>query len=386
MSLRILFFLFLITGTSHAQLLTSYKEYRFVNDYNLAMTVYKNPGTQKPAGNTGIAGKPTSSSINNFDSVYLEPLNFADNNQVWIVEFTPATCSTVGGYYTIRSKSTGEYLTVLGYEETVTASNLRQSGYRVVLTPLKTKGVEDISSTQKWKFANLQDIFNENGYYKSIYPAPFMGRTELVSLKNFVYSGLCQMSTFSFDLVFQHRSPDLKIRTQLLSGGYPISYDNSRFRIIPNNPVSFVTLKNISLFRCPKVLLKGDREFGGRIVIDLRIELTLNAQRNAIMMSVKFRAEEPKGDYTTTELSWTEKVYEAPLGTKIKSIVSNPVWHNQVSHSLNEESFNLYPGEFLRYCEVIGDTMGDDVSTDDNCNDDTRIGNFVFNKVAVIFE
>ena len=382
---RMVLMLLLFSGSVQAQLFSNYKEYRFVNDYNLALSVYKNPGLQKPSGTTGIAGKASSATVNNLDSVYLQPLNFADNNQVWLVEYSPGICNTTG-YYTIRSKATGEYLTVIGYEETVTAATLRQVGYRVVLTPLKRKGPDDISSTQKWKFANLQDIFNENGYYKSTYPAPFMGRTEAISLKNFVYSELCQVSTFSFDLTYQHRSSNIGIRTQLLSGGYPISFDNSRFRVMPNNPVSFVTLKNISLFRCPKVLLRGDREFGGRINIDLRIELSLNAQRNAIMMTVKFRAEEPKGDYTTTELSWTEKVYDAPLGSKIKSIVSNPVWHNNFAHNLNEESFNLMPGEFIKYCEVIGDTMGDDISTDDNCNDDTRIGNFVFNKVAVIFE
>ena len=207
----------------------------------------------------------------------------------------------------------------------------------------------------------------------------------MVSLKNHVYD-FCNLSTFSFDLTYKQLGTNVGITTQLLSSALPPSYDNSKFKIIPNNPVTFVTLKNVPAFRCPKVVLRGDREFDGRINMDLKIELELNAQRNAIMLRVKFRAEEPKGDFTTTELSWAEKVYDAPSGMKIKSIVSNPVWHQAVSHNLNEQSFIQMPSEFLRYCEVVGDTMGDDISTDDNCNDDTRIGNFVFNKVAVIFE
>jgi hypothetical protein len=383
MNMNLLFLLLLISGISHAQLYENYKEYRFVNDYNMALTVYKNPGASQKPGVPGIADKPAS--VNNFDSVYLQPLNYADNKQVWLVEFKPGLCNTTG-YYTIRNKATGEYLSVLGYEETITTATMKQTGYRLVMTPLKRKGPDDIISNQKWRFANLEDIFNQNGYYRSAYPAIFKGRTEMVSLKNFVYPELCQVSTFSFDITYKHLSNNVGIQTQLLSGGYPISYDNSRFRIIPNIPVSFVTLKNIGIFRCPKVLLRGDREFGGRISMDLKIELELNAQRNAIYLVVKFRAEEPKGDYTTTELSWSEKVYDAPAGIKIKSIVSYPVWHNNFGYSLNEESFNQMPSEFLRFCEVVGDTMGDDVSTDDNCNDDTRIGNFIFNKVAVIFE
>ena len=383
MSFRFLLLLLLVTGSASAQLFNSVKEYRFVNDYNLALTTYDKPDAKSKTDDKVIPGRP-SMRLLDVDSVCLAPINFSDNKQVWIVEFVPGICNSTG-YYTVRNKAKGNYLTVLGYEETVTLSTLRQAGNRIVLTPLKRKGANDINSSQKWRFANLQDLFAVNGYFTPNYPAPFMGRTEIVSLKNHVYD-LCNISTFSFDLTYKQLGTNVGITTQLLSSALPPSYDNSKFKIIPNNPVSFVTLKNVPVFRCPKVVLRGDREFDGRINMDLRIELELNAQRNAIMLRVKFRAEEPKGDFTTTELSWAEKVYDAPSGMKIKSIVSNPLWHQAVSHNLNEQSFIQMPSEFLRYCEVVGDTMGDDISTDDNCNDDTRIGNFVFNKVAVIFE
>ena len=363
MIIRLFLLLLSLQGIAHAQLFSGIKEYRFVNDYNLALTAVKNSTTAP---------------------VSLQPLNYTDNNQVWVVEYNPSLCSTTG-YYTVRSKGTGEYLTVLGYNESINSSNLRQTGYQIALTSLRKKGADDIATNQKWRFGNLDGIFALNGYFKSIYQAPFQGRTELVSLKNYVLD-FCKVSSFSFDLTYKHNGSNLGIQTQLISGGVAPSFDNAKFKIIPNNPVTLVTIKDITLFRCPQVLLSGDREFGGQVAMNLSMSLELNPQRTAILMKVDFKAEEPKGDRSATRIFWTEKIYEAPLGVKIKSIVSNPSWALDFASNLTEQSFNQTPCEFLRYCEVIGDTLGDDISNDTNCNDDCRIGNFIFNKVAVIFD
>jgi hypothetical protein len=102
---------------------------------------------------------------------------------------------------------------------------------------------------------------------------------------------------------------------------------------------------------------------------------------------VSFKAEETKPDFSTTRLTWSRVVYNAPPGTRIKQIMGNLVWLYRLSTNINDESFKVnYPSDFLYSCEVIGDTLGDDISTDDNCNDDTRLGAFKFNRVAVIFE
>jgi len=157
MSFRFLLLLLLVTGSASAQLFNSVKEYRFVNDYNLALTSYDKPDAKSKTDDNVIPGRP-SMRLLNVDSVCLAPLNFSDNNQVWLVEFVPGICNTTG-YYTVRNKAKGNYLTVLGYEETVTLSTLRQTGNRVVLTPLKRKGANDISSSQKMAFCQPAGSF-----------------------------------------------------------------------------------------------------------------------------------------------------------------------------------------------------------------------------------
>lgn len=383
MAIRILIMMLLSSACCSAQLFQSVKEYLFVNDYNMALTAYEKPDAKSKTNDKVIIGKPSMSVLQQ-DSVCLAPLNFSDDKQVWIVQYETGSCNN-NWFYTIRNKATGRYLSVHGQQEVYSANrNLSEIG--LVLGPLRKKGSFDIVNEQKWRFGNLDGLFHANGYYNALHYAPFMGRTEMVSIRNYQYKENCYVSSSSYDIYYQHNGSKLGIIEQLFSSGIPPSSDKSKFRVIPNRPVTFITLKNIKEFRCPKVVLKGDREFGGKIVMDLRIELILNPQRNVIYMKVKFRAEEGKGDFSITELNWTEKVYEAPLGTKIKSIVSNPLWHNQFTFNMTEETFNQMPSEFLKFCEVVGDTMGDDISTDDDCNDDTRIGNFVFNKVAVIFE
>lgn len=388
MNFRFFLLLLLFAINSQAQLFINYKEYHFVNDYNLALTGRKVPDGEDIKKANGLISPSTKEVLlkeNVTDAVYLEPLNYANPAQVWIVEYFSSVCNNTF-YHTIKNKQTGEYLTVVGYDAANTnMSNLRQTGYKLLLKPLKRNGPDDISSNQKWRFSNLDETFTSNGYYRSMYPTPYVGRTSAVSMKNFLFE-FCKLSTFSFDVTYKQGGKSVGIQTQMADNTLTLSYDNAKFNIIPANPVTLITLKNITNFRCPTQLLRGDREFGGQVNMRLKLELELNSTRTAINLKVFFRAEEPKGDYSTTELSWSEKVYDAPYGVKIKSIISYSTWDYAFSHHLNYNSFTTLNCEFIRFCDVIGDTLGDDISTDNNCGDDTRVGNFVFNKVAVIFE
>ncbi len=381
MPFRLLIFLLLCNTGIAAQFYNNYKEYRFVNDFNLALTALKMP--DKPLKSPGTTGKVTGAAPDG-DSVLMTPLNYTDNYQVWIVEFKPGICNSTG-YYTIRNKATGTYLTVYGHEDGVNAGNLRQTGYRAILLPLKRKGSDDIVSSQKWRMSNLDNIYLKNGNYQSVYANAFSGQTEYISLKNYEYE-MCSLSSFSFDLTHNHRSIITGIQTQLISGVTPMNSDKSRFRIIPNNPVVLVTPRNITGARCPTVLLRGDRDFNGKVALNVKIDLELNPARTAILMKVYFKAEEPRPDHSATEISFTETIYEAPLGLRIRSIVSDTKYYVNTGSNINEETFIKMPNEFLRYCEVVGDTMGDDISNDNNCDNDTRIGPFYFNKLALIFE
>lgn len=377
----------LLGGHCWSQLLTNYREFLFVNDNNLALAAYQVPGAKQPVKNNNEAMPPDKGmTIPQYgtDSVYLEPLCFSDNSQVWIVEEKPGLCSGTG-YRTIRNKATGKYLTVLGYDEKdVNLNNLRQTGYRLVLQELRPKGT-DIISNQKWRFANQDDAFADNGMQNSVYREIFPGRTQYMCLKNF-YIDNCNVSSFSFDPVYEWSGNKMSVIPQLLTGGYSANYQRGKFRVIPARPVSFIRLKDITNFRCPTQLLSGDRDFNGNIAMELHARLELSPDRTRIIFSCSFKAREPRPDYTSTEISWQETVYSAPPGGKIRSIVSRTDFDHLFSANLNKGSFDVIQCEMLRYCEVVGDTMGDDISKDNNCEDDTRLGNFIFNPLAVILE
>lgn len=416
-----------------SQYFYDYKEYLFVNDYNLALSAFPKPPSKgnSVSPNTNVAAAPAnpfgggakmpgtnanipvgSSQINRADlqaamkpdSVFLAPLNFSDDNQIWIVESNAGLCSNAY-FWTIRNKGTGKYLTTQSNcKLNIPAINFssctdgRSPIFSLVLqdkyfSPNGCFQDQCMDRFQKWRFAPIEEkMFNRfNNGFERPYPANIVaGRTEFISLKQFeITDGYsCKVSEGHREVMYFPNRTQLYLadRMMLLNSENVISL-NSKFRIIPNRPVTLVNLIDYPWFICPTELLKGDRDFSGPPLMEIKCELTLNERRDMIIFNVTFKAEETKPDFSSTRLKWSHPVYFAPPGAKIKQIIGNVVWHNQTRTNINDESFKLlYFSDFIKSCEIIGDTFGDDISTDNNCNDDTRLGNFKFNKVAVIFE
>ncbi|MBK9380697.1 MAG: hypothetical protein IPN39_05165 [Chitinophagaceae bacterium] len=73
--ISILLLLLLVSGSASAQLFNSVKEYRFVNDYNLALTSYDKPDAKSKTDDNVIPGRP-SMRLLNVDSVCPAPFKF----------------------------------------------------------------------------------------------------------------------------------------------------------------------------------------------------------------------------------------------------------------------------------------------------------------------
>lgn len=195
---------------------------------------------------------------------------------------------------------------------------------------------------------------------------------------------------------------------------------------------------------CPNRLERGDREFGGngpRIKCEVKIRLANNGTE--LWADISFNAQETKPDNSTTSGQWSKKVYDAPYGKKITKIVSDQASRTAfvsppggaqflvpgtdvagtlnalfaggmiskgvftafgiptpgqmesaivaklVSSYTNGNTVIVVPpldGALVKFFHIVGDTGGDDISNDDNCNDDTRIEKIEFFPMKVIME
>lgn len=188
---------------------------------------------------------------------------------------------------------------------------------------------------------------------------------------------------------------------------------------------------------CPTRVERGDREFAGhgpRIKSEVKIRLANNGTE--IWADISFWAQETEGDMSTTSGNWSKKVYDAPYGKKITKIISdqasrtafvsppagsqilipgsdmnvgmNAIFEGitipesvRIAHGIPAiaEAYKLIgsynkgntvirtpavEGTLVKFFHIVGDTGGDDISTDDNCNDDTRIEKIEFFPVRVM--
>lgn len=213
-------------------------------------------------------------------------------------------------------------------------------------------------------------------------------------------------------------------------------------RTVVNALETKIDLEPITETLCPKNLERGDREFDGHgPKIKCEVKLRLANSGTELWADISFWAQETTPDYSTATGKWSRKVYDAPYGKKILQIksdqasrtafVSPPagaqflVPGSDISGTLNtlfeggmvskgvltafgiptpgqmESSIvaklistytngntviKLPPleGALVQYFHIVGDTGGDDISNDDNCNDDTRIQKIEFFPVRVI--
>jgi hypothetical protein len=82
-----------------------------------------------------------------------------------------------------------------------------------------------------------------------------------------------------------------------------------------------VRLNDITEKLVPSRVLKGDREFDGNGPrITSSVTLAVSPDKRSIVAKIRFKAEETKSDWSTTEAEWERKVYDAPAGRMIASI------------------------------------------------------------------
>jgi hypothetical protein len=141
---------------------------------------------------------------------------------------------------------------------------------------------------------------------------------------------------------------------------------------------------------CPKKLLGGDREFGGHgPEVWAWVKITVVNKIN-IVAEVYMHARETVSDWSETDGTWTKVLYKVPDGYEIANIVSGS--YSEV-HYVSKPGVNAFSpaglvtalggqkgvdvpfkddGLVARW-NIVGDTGGDDISTDDNPNDDTQV-------------
>ena len=157
-------------------------------------------------------------------------------------------------------------------------------------------------------------------------------------------------------------------------------------------------LKDIFTPLVPTSNPRGDREFGGngpRIIID--VELRPAWEGKAIFAHVRMNATELGGDGSTTNGTWTYPVWRQGASSSwcVRRVLGNTSQRIEFVSSAGDDPFAAQPGGlprgvvkkedggyvvrlhqrggFVDYVDVIGDTTGDDISTDDNPHGDTSI-------------
>jgi hypothetical protein len=204
--------------------------------------------------------------------------------------------------------------------------------------------------------------------------------------------------------------------------------------VLPAEKPDVIQLEDITEWLCPQRLIRGDREFGGHgPKVKCDVKLVLKNNNTEIWAKINFEAKETTPDWSTTTATWDVKVYTTAYGKKIQKFASDifsrtafvsPAAGAQflipgsdlqnglstffdgqmitsailAAHGL---PFDATPaiaaqlvksyvkgnqiiqtpaleGGLVRFFHIVGDTGGDDISNDDNCNDDTRIEKIEF--------
>jgi microsomal dipeptidase-like Zn-dependent dipeptidase len=143
---------------------------------------------------------------------------------------------------------------------------------------------------------------------------------------------------------------------------------------------------------CPTTRTRGDAEFGGGPLINARVTIQIVNDGRAVDATIYFKAEETKGDSSTVEQTWTRRLYDAPANARITHITSattssvvNYRGPNAGSEfgGCNDGQIVTPPvtGNLIRAIQIIGDTGGRDISSDNDCRCDTQIRSIEFNPI-----
>lgn len=215
----------------------------------------------------------------------------------------------------------------------------------------------------------------------------------------------------------------------------PLPTNQNRVRVaLPKPKPETIKLEDITEWLCPQALVRGDREFDGHgPKVKCNVTLGLRNNNTEIWAKIVFEAKETVHDWSTTTATWNVKVFTTPFGKKIQKFASDVFSRTEfispaagaqflipgsdlkrglsvffdgqviagavlAAHGL---PFDATPamaaqlvktyirgnevvqtpsleGRAVRFFHIVGDTGGDDISNDNNCNDDTRIEKIEF--------
>ncbi len=147
---------------------------------------------------------------------------------------------------------------------------------------------------------------------------------------------------------------------------------------------------------CPSQHVGGDRDFGGHGPhVKGSVILRISPDGTNIQAVITFNAKETVGDWSEVKGSWTVNVGEpAPAGmkyTRINSATTSTFDRVLQGGGRNEVFEGCDGGEHLitpasgpvASLIVVGDTGGADISTDSDCNCDTRIVKIEFKPLSL---
>lgn len=186
----------------------------------------------------------------------------------------------------------------------------------------------------------------------------------------------------------QNRSP-MPLNAKYMA----VSLNNSGY-VNTDNEVH-VFLSDINETLCPQTVTRGDREFNGngpRIETNITLQIRNNSEIWAI---INFTATETAPDFSTTNAIFERRVFAAPNNRRIAQIITptttnttflSPPGGIQIIGPIGNSSNTVTltePLNFIQNMEIVGDTGGDDISTDNNCHEDTRIENIRFFPIKI---
>jgi hypothetical protein len=179
------------------------------------------------------------------------------------------------------------------------------------------------------------------------------------------------------------------------NGKYFVLSLNSPGYTNTDNEVHITTVPIRETF-CPRTLTQGDREFAGhgpRTVIIVTLNVINERQIEA---TIDFTATETVADFSQVKETWRRIIYTAPNSKRIAQILTPRVTTFDVLNSddgtqfiRNERTGNVEilppPNNFIAGLTFVGDTSGDDISSDTDCTDDTRIIRIDFYPIKIRF-
>ena len=105
--------------------------------------------------------------------------------------------------------------------------------------------------------------------------------------------------------------------------------------------------------------IKGDRDFKGHgPSVNITVYLTHSTRQ--VNFVVFMKARETKSDWTTAAGYYTEVIYEAPAGKRIKAVRGKQKWENVVNYVDSDHEIDTFNDAELGLIHVSGDRRGND--------------------------